>query len=507
MTSAELASKSLFFQSVEDNVWRIDIPSNWNVPQHNSTTANGSSPHQVVHLKPATSTAPMQCQIGAAPGDGVRNDDEIQESSPRLDIAESLIKSSLWRAANDGWWMDDDAVETSTTIYEARGAFHRTVGSGRPTTHRRTSFGSTQSSSSLESLPKEDIQILWPSPSAHDMPLKELAVNGLFSQGVKDNIWNVDIPSSWNVTEYPRATTHQNPSHQTTPLRQNPSTAAMQHQAGEGEAITATRQIDETPNNFGWDDSEILATSTVVDEADGAIGGSLQRAMSNSEWRDDDVWETSTTIYEAALVAGVVFERTVGSGRAVTHRRVGSESTQSSASIETLHGDGDIDEDSSDQVMHLRPTEITAAMPPQPVATANVETLVVEHEANEPAVAPDALENLVWNDDEIVETSTTVDEAEFMAGGTIRRAIDSLAWRKDEILETSTAIDETERIVGSTLRRASVSGLPTARHHRTDSGSTQSSATLQSIPDASARVRTWADVVRSVGQRQSESRK
>jgi len=98
-------------------------------------------------------------QIGAAPGDSVWNGSEIQELSTIVDNTESMIWSSLLRAANDGWRMDDDVVERSTTIYDAQSvgsALHRAVGSGWPTSHQLTGSGGTQSSSSLESLPRED---------------------------------------------------------------------------------------------------------------------------------------------------------------------------------------------------------------------------------------------------------------------------------------------------------------------------------------------------------------
>jgi len=66
-----------------------------------------------------------------------------------------------------------------------------------------------------------------------------------------------------------------------------------------------------------------------------------------------------------------------------------------------------------------------------------------------------------------------------------------LVWQDDEIVETSTTIEEAEHAIGGTLRKASGSRMPSV-HRRTDSGSTQSSATLASIPDASAQVRTFS---------------
>ncbi|KAH9914278.1 uncharacterized protein B0H18DRAFT_1145524 [Fomitopsis serialis] len=158
---------------------------------------------------------------------------------------------------------------------------------------------------------------------------------------------------------------------------------------------------------------------------------------------------------------------------------------------------------SSDQDMHLRPANVTAAMPHQPIGTDDIDIQAVEHGASGAAGAPD---NIVWNDEEIIETSTAVDEAESMVGGTLRGATDPLAWQDDEIFETSTTIEEAEHIIGGTIRRAYGSRMPSA-HQRTDSGSTQSSATLASIPDASVRVRTWAEVVRATPRNQTGGRK
>ncbi|TFY67830.1 hypothetical protein EVJ58_g1390 [Rhodofomes roseus] len=83
---------------------------------------------------------------------------------------------------------------------------------------------------------------------------------------------------------------------------------------------------------------------------------------------------------------------------------------------------------------------------------------------------------------------------------------DDFTWRDDEIVETSTTIEEAESAIGGPLRRAAVDFERQMGHRRTDSGSTQSSASIETLPDgyygaASLRARAWANVVSTLGRR------
>ncbi|KAH9910139.1 uncharacterized protein B0H18DRAFT_963832 [Fomitopsis serialis] len=103
-----------------------------------------------------------------------------------------------------------------------------------------------------------------------------------------------------------------------------------------------------------------------------------------------------------------------------------------------------------------------------------------------------------WGDNDIVETSTTVDEAETTAQRSLQRTLGDVTWKDEEVMETSTTIDEAERTVGRALRRAVGDGRPTT-HQRTSSGSTQSSTSLESLAtrddeDVGLQTRTRADV-------------
>ncbi|TFY57315.1 hypothetical protein EVJ58_g7094 [Rhodofomes roseus] len=82
---------------------------------------------------------------------------------------------------------------------------------------------------------------------------------------------------------------------------------------------------------------------------------------------------------------------------------------------------------------------------------------------------------------------------------------DEFVWRDEEIVETSTTIEEQEATIGGLLRRPVIDTGRQMGHWRTDSGSTQSSASIETVPDehygaASLRARAWANVVSTLNR-------
>ncbi|KZT66227.1 hypothetical protein DAEQUDRAFT_798251 [Daedalea quercina L-15889] len=111
----------------------------------------------------------------------------------------------------------------------------------------------------------------------------------------------------------------------------------------------------------------------------------------------------------------------------------------------------------------------------------------------------DAQTEIVWNDEEIWETSSTADEREFVIGLAKRRAArDDAGSDSMEAWETSTTIEEAEMITGCSLRRDPYDEWQPS-HSRASSGSTASSTSIMTISDvdtspASVRARAWANV-------------
>ncbi|KAH9837591.1 uncharacterized protein C8Q71DRAFT_551184 [Rhodofomes roseus] len=110
-----------------------------------------------------------------------------------------------------------------------------------------------------------------------------------------------------------------------------------------------------------------------------------------------------------------------------------------------------------------------------------------------------------WNDEEIVETSTVVDEAEDLRRTSLRRAVYTSS--EDEILQTSAGVGEADYVYGHTFQRAVGSGRP-APHRHTDSENTQSTASLETVQEGSEdiarpRAKTWSDLVATLDKRHS----
>ncbi|KAH9837606.1 uncharacterized protein C8Q71DRAFT_753548 [Rhodofomes roseus] len=110
-----------------------------------------------------------------------------------------------------------------------------------------------------------------------------------------------------------------------------------------------------------------------------------------------------------------------------------------------------------------------------------------------------------WNNKGVSKTSSSIGEAQCTARGTVIEFTADGAWNEDEIVETSTTVDEAELVGGRSFRRDVGSGRQ-AVHQRTSSGSTQSSASLETRPGGDHQVTsgpsmTWSRVVATMDLR------
>ncbi|KZT67816.1 hypothetical protein DAEQUDRAFT_766778 [Daedalea quercina L-15889] len=178
---------------------------------------------------------------------------------------------------------------------------------------------------------------------------------------------------------------------------------------------------------------------------------------------------------------------------------------------------------SSNEAMDLKSNQITAAMPPQrseqevwsgeqenvkegsriieAIFATEDEPTTTAHEST-----ANAQTEVVWNDEEIWETSSTADEKEFVIGLAKRReARDVTDSGSMEAWETSTTIEEAEMLTGHSLRRDPCDQWQ-PNHFCANSGSTASSTSITTISDvdtspASARARAWANVSAALSSR------
>ncbi|KZT67807.1 hypothetical protein DAEQUDRAFT_766767 [Daedalea quercina L-15889] len=173
----------------------------------------------------------------------------------------------------------------------------------------------------------------------------------------------------------------------------------------------------------------------------------------------------------------------------------------------------------SDEDVHLRTNTFTAPTQPQPIMEENEDGLKGRGEVDILEVQTDAARNeaieathepitgipdeVIWNDNEVWETSSTADERAFIIGISAKRAAETAATMED--WETSTTIEEAEMIIGRPLRRTRMSGWRPSHSHA-NSESTASSVSIMTIAAAStgptsARARVWANVVTTLRHR------
>ncbi|KAH9837594.1 uncharacterized protein C8Q71DRAFT_551279 [Rhodofomes roseus] len=197
------------------------------------------------------------------------------------------------------------------------------------------------------------------------MARDRLSMNGTHLHGPKDDIWRFDLPSSRPPPQLFNAVPHESFSNQASFLKPNQITAstppqhategivhsrpnatrititnpqmdnttgkAMSMQPTTGEATITL--VDDASEAYVWIKPEIIQNSTTIDEGKPAFRGTLRRVTNGLSCDADEV------LGKSAAVNGIrtTLQRAPGAGRPTTHQRVPSGSTESSASLESLH--------------------------------------------------------------------------------------------------------------------------------------------------------------------------